>query len=198
MKTRWMRLTLVVLFSVGYCAAVDSAYASDFVAMPESSNVVGVLEDNATFLEFAFGGWGPNWQWLGFRGEVTESGDESRLTTSATVNASGATLRFDVPVRRSGPRQLQFDLNLQTDRDTELTCAIVSLSLPERAFSGGKVLVTETTGKTREIELPLGRQGIGNAVKRFTRDGAGEGDDFDSQERSTHGPRARSRRLPDR
>ena len=168
MKTRWMRLGLPALFSVCLCGVFDSVSASDFVAMPESSNVVGVLEDNETFLEFAFGGWGPNWQWLGFRGEVTESDAESRLTTSATVKASGATLRFDVPVRRSGPRQFQMDLKLDTDRDTDLTCAIVSLSLPERVFSGGKALVVGNTGETRTVELPLGRQGLGSGVKRFT------------------------------
>ena len=168
MRTRWMRLSLAALLCASCWKGSDSAVASDFVAMPEASNVVGVLEDNETFLEFTFGGWGPNWQWLGFSGEITESGEESRLTTSATVKASGATLRFDVPVRRSGPRQLQMALNLHTDRDTDLTCTIVSLTHPERAFSGGKVLVADTTGKTRKIDLPLGRQGIGSGVKRFT------------------------------
>lgn len=168
MRTGWMRLSLAALLCASCWRGFDPVAASDFVAMPESSNVVGVLEDNETFLEFAFGGWGPNWQWLGFRGEVTESGKESRLTTAATVRASRATLRFDVPVRRSGPRQLQFDLNLRTDRDTELTCAIVSLSLPERTFAGGRALVVENTGETRTVELPLGRQGLGSGVKRFT------------------------------
>jgi len=167
MNTMWNRVWLVALLSLVWCGPVRRAAGAEFVALPEGSNVIGVMEDNETYLEFALAGWGPNWQWLGFRGEVAEPDAESRLTTSATVKASGAKITFDVVARRSGPRQLRMDIDLRTDRDTDLTSVIVSVTIPDRAFSAGKVLVIEETGKTETVEMPLGRKGVGSRVKQF-------------------------------
>jgi hypothetical protein len=60
------------------------------------------------------------------------------------------------------------DIDLRTDQDTDLTYVIVSITIPDRVFSGGKVLVVEETGKKATVEMPLGRKGVGSKVKQFT------------------------------
>jgi len=90
--------------------------ADGFVALPEGANVVGVLEDGETYLEFLFSGWGPKWQWLGFRGKLEEQPAAAHLTCTATVAASGAKVSFDVTVKHPSPRQLRFDIRAATDR----------------------------------------------------------------------------------
>ncbi len=166
-KTRLAR-RLLVLFAFAWCGLPHCAAGAELVALPESSNTIGVLEDNQTYLEFGFAGWGPNWQWLGFRGEVAEKEAESRLTSAATVRASGAEVSFDVAARQSGPRRLTMDIHLRADKDTDLTCVIASVEIPQKAFSGGKALVTEETGQVKKVDLPLGRRDLGKNVRQLT------------------------------
>jgi hypothetical protein len=138
------------------------------VALPENGNTIGVMHNDETYLEFGFIGWGPNWQYLGFNGSVTEAGAESRLSAMATVKASGAKVRMDVAARQSAARQLQMDVDLRTDKDTDLTYLIASVEIPQKLFQGGKVLVLEEDGRTRTVALPLGRQSLGKRVQQLT------------------------------
>ncbi len=138
------------------------------VVLPENSNTIGVLRDGESFLEFGFLGWGPNWQYLGFRGNVSQVDNRSQLTSSATVRATGAKVRFDISAQKLGGSQFGIDVNLSTDRDTDLTTIVATVALPKRAFSEGKVLVVDQAGKKSTVKLPLGRQGLGNKVSQFT------------------------------
>jgi hypothetical protein len=51
--------------------------------------------------------------------------------------------------------------------DTGLTLVTPALSLDKTAFAGGQALVTLADGKTATIKLPMGRQGLGDNVKKF-------------------------------
>jgi len=146
----------------------DGCFGQEMVALPETSNVIGVLEGDESYLEFGFVGWGPNWQYLGFRGRVSEQEKTSRLSSSATVRASGAEVAFDVSARQNGPRELQMDIDLRADKDTDLTYAIASLEMSGKAFQGGHLLIVDEAGQTRNVALPLGRAGLGDRVKQFT------------------------------
>ncbi len=164
-------LALIVLAA----APVARTAEPGFVAMPEGHNAIGVLHDGETYLEFALAGWGPNWQYLGFNGRVQEREGASHLACTATVRASDARLQFDAVAKQSQPRQLQIDLNLRTDRDTDVTCIIASLTMPSRAFAGGSVLVRdESADGEQTYELPLGRRPVGDRVRQLTlRDAVG-------------------------
>ena len=165
--TRSVRWCVALLSFVSY-GFLSSAADAEIVALPESSNVISVLQEGESYLEFGFLGWGPNWQWLGFRGAVAESGKESRLTTSAIVRASGAKVTFKIAARQSGPRQLQMKVDLSTDKDTDLTSMIVSIEIPKRLFAGGSVVVSQDTGETKTAALPLGLGNLGEQVERVT------------------------------
>ena len=114
-----------------------------------------------------FLGWGPSWQYLGFRGSITESGTTSRLRSSATVRASGAEVAFDVAASQQGPRTLRMDIDLRADKDTDLTYVIASLEIPQDIFQGGELQVLDEAGESRSVDLPLGRQPLGNRVARL-------------------------------
>ena len=144
------------------------ALEKEMVALPEGNNAIGILEDNETYLQLSFIGWGPKWQYLGFRGQTTEADRESRLNSSAKVRASGATVTYDVVVRKTAARRLRMDIDVRTDRDTELTYLIASLDIPPKAFVRGKALVPQDDGEARAVSLPLGRKGVGKQVSRFT------------------------------
>ena len=62
----------LLLFATVSLELPNRGLGQELVALPETSNVIGVLEENESYLEFGFIGWGPNWQYLGFRGSVSE------------------------------------------------------------------------------------------------------------------------------
>ena len=167
MKTVRLVRCLAVLLPLVCCGSLPYAAGAEFVAFPESSNTIGVLENNQSYLEFGFIGWGPNWQWLGFGGKVAETAAQSRLSASATVQASGAKLGLDVTAKQSSPRSLQMDVDLRTDKDTDLTCVVASVEIPETAFSGGKILIHAAAGETKSVDLPLGIGELGTGVKQL-------------------------------
>jgi len=168
MQKRSLGRCRFALVALAWCALWCPAAAAEFVALPQNGNTIGVLDDDGTFLEFAFTGWGPSWQWLGFQGQVAERGAESRLSSAATVRASGAKVRFDVAARRSGPRQLTMDVNLSTDKDTALTCIIVSVEIPKKTFADGRLLAAQAGRPDRTVRLPLGRGDLGQDVGQLT------------------------------
>lgn len=147
---------------------VPSALAEgDIVAFASSGTTIEVLRGGETYLEFSIVGWGPGWQWLGFRAEAREENGTSHLSGSATVTASGAKLSYDVLVRAASPRRLELDIELVTDRDTPLTAIVLSVEIPEKSFPGGSVRLKGGSGFDRQVELPLGRRSLGEKVREI-------------------------------
>jgi len=157
-------LSWLVSFGSAELLAADAG----MIALPEGSNAIGILEGGETYLELSFIGWGPRWQYLGFRGKATETDRESRLTVSAKVRASGATVTYDVTARKAAARQLRVAIDVRADRDTDLTYLVASLDIPAKAFAKGKVLVPQDVGEAKAVSLPLHRKGLGKQVRRFT------------------------------
>ncbi len=138
-----------------------------FVALPENSNTVGILRGNDSYLSVALGGWGPSWQWLGFSGGIDESAAGSRLRSAATVRASGAKIAFDARVRRSGPRRLQLEIELRSDKDTDLTYIMAAVECAKAAFRSGEVVVRRKDETVETIALPLGRRSLGTDIEQL-------------------------------
>jgi hypothetical protein len=164
---RFVCVVVCVALLASSSASVAWAAPARFVALPQGNNTIGVLHDDETYFEFALAGWGPNWQYLGFHGDVREREGASQLDCAATVQASGARLRYEAVTRQSQPRRLQIDLDLRSDRDTDVTCIIASLNLPQRAFAGGSVSIGGETGDVQTCELPLGRRSLGQRVRQI-------------------------------
>ena len=85
----FFKQTLMFLLSLLMTSTGGHLHAQ-LLALPENANTIGVLVGDETYLDIGFLGWGPNWQYLGFRGSVTGTADVSSLTSSANVRASGA------------------------------------------------------------------------------------------------------------
>ncbi|MEE8451962.1 MAG: hypothetical protein V3R99_08605, partial [Thermoguttaceae bacterium] len=156
-------LIALILMNVG------SAWAEgNLVVLPENHSTLVVLRDGQPYLELNFVGWGPNWAWMGFRGEVQEKGDATTLVGRANAGSSGAEITLTVDVEQTGPRQLSLQTDLRTSKDTELTFIVAELGMSAERFAGGKVVAIGADGSTKETELPLDKQGVGDGVGRFT------------------------------
>lgn len=141
---------------------------ADILALPENGTTLGLLRDGETHLELTLVGWGPAWKWLGLRGSTEEAEDAAVLSATARVPSSGARVGLSARVRKTGPRRLSVGLEARTDKDTDVTYLIGSLQIPERVFSGGRVIVEPEAGETREVALPLGLGELGTGVRRLT------------------------------
>ncbi len=162
-------VTTAVLAAAG---AASAAAEAPFTMFPEGGKSLTVLREGAPYMELAFSGWGPKWSWMGFRGKAREEDGKTHITATAKVN-TGAKLTAEAVGGKTGPKKAAYEIELSTSKDTDLTQAILSVTLG-RGFGGGKVLVTGEDGKTRTVKLPLGRGGLGDAVKELTYvDGAG-------------------------
>ncbi len=160
----WCCLGAVASDSVGTTSA---GRRGEFVAFAQSSNSVAVLDGESDYLELNFIGWGPNWQYLGFRPRRSVKLAEVCLMSSeATVSASGAKVRYELAVRGVAPRLLQLATTLQSDQDTPITCIVLAVRFDPGQFAGGYFLVDEA-GRERPVKYPLVRQGLGRRVRRF-------------------------------
>ena len=176
MATRRASRWLLVLSTASLALGAGRVTAGEGItAFPESHQTFTFIRGGSTYLELAFGGWGPKWAWLGFRGDVKEADGKTVAINTTTVRSSGAKLTLRAEVAKSGPRQLTLDLDLRTSKDTDLTYLITGLTVDGKRFGKGKVLVTLADGKTKTVAMPLQRKGLGDGVKSFALvDHAGE------------------------
>jgi hypothetical protein len=160
---------LLILSGLGASAGEEG-----FVAFPENGTTVTVLQGGAPFMDVFFMGWGPKWAWMGFQGDIREQGEES-LLSGAAKTASGAELRLGVRARKAAARRLALDIDLSTSKDTDLTYIIAGLDLDEKRFAKGKVVATMADGTEKEVALPFGKKGLGEAVRKMVLvDGGGQ------------------------
>lgn len=161
--TGWLAMVSLLVLSW----AAPGGATTDFVALPESGSAVAVLEKGETYFGLQIVGWGPGWQYLGFRSSVDHRDGHSHLSGQATVRASGVPVWFEAAVAQTNPRQIQLDIGVAAESDTELTYVVLSLELPDRSFHKGKVVVEQVDGARKTITLPLARKGLGQQVRRF-------------------------------
>ena len=93
MKASFPRLATVLL--VAMAVSSREGRGVDFVAFPESGQTLTFLRDNADYLEFSFGGWGPEWSWMGFKSTVSEADGATRAVCNRRrmeANGGGATV----------------------------------------------------------------------------------------------------------
>jgi len=164
--------SLTMLFALSGWARGTAA--ERFVVFPESGHTFAFLRNGGGYLELNFGGWGPGWSWLGMRSKVSEAGGRTRSVSTTKVD-TGADLTLTADVEKTGPRQVRFDVELTSSKDTDLTAFIAGLSPQSKRFENGKVLVTMSDGKKKTVTMPVRRKGLGRGVKQFVLvDGRGD------------------------
>jgi hypothetical protein len=161
-------VTALVLWSIVLWTCPSGALAGgELTGFPENASTFALLRDGQPYLELTLAGWGPKWSWMGMSGELTQVEKKTVAKLDPTVRPSGARLSLVGKLHKTGPRRLLMDIDLRTDKDTDLTYVITGLSTKSKRFEGGKVAVSLAGGKTKELDLPLGRGGLGDQVESF-------------------------------
>ncbi|NQT88263.1 hypothetical protein HQ560_15955 [bacterium] len=164
-----MKTLAALLLLAATCSAGES-----IVAFPESHQTFTFMKDGTPYFELAFGGWGPKWSWLGFRGNLADADGKTTATCTTKVN-TGADLKIIAQASKTGTQQFRLAIDLSTTADTPLTCIMTGLTVSPRRFAKGKALVSLADGTDKTVDFPLGRKGLGKAVKQFVLvDDAGE------------------------
>jgi hypothetical protein len=151
---------MLALTAVIECSAAEK----EIIVFPQDSNSLSILLDGEAYLDVNFTGWGPKWKYANFGGKVEEKDGGAALVNTAKIAPSGATVTLNALLKRAGPRQVVIEIDLKTDKDTELTCIVAALSISEKTFQK-KFQATLADGTTKDVELPLAKNGIGEKVK---------------------------------
>ncbi len=149
------------------CLATTAPGAEGVLALPVDSQGTVFLLDREPYLELRFAGWGPNWAWQSFRGEVEADGNAGRAVSRTTIAASGAEVQIATRTVPTGPRQLAVEVEITSDRDTELTLLMAGVQPVASAFRDGKMVAAHADGRSTTVELPPGRGNVGEQVRRL-------------------------------
>ncbi len=155
----------VLLSLITVCVSM-CIYADDpkYVAFADS-NSLSVKFDGKPLLELFPQIWGPNWKWTGLKGELDAQGGVSTIQHHGTVQPSKAMVNFEITARKKNENTLDVQLSFLSDKDTDLTQAIIAIGFGKKAK--GKLIVKQAGG-VEEMNLPLGRGSIGDAVEQLT------------------------------
>ena len=152
---------LIVLTLFSEC----STYA-ELIALPESNSKLTVLRDGQPFVNLEFVGWGKNWSWMGFRGDISANDGETIMTNTATSSDTGARIKLIARIRPTGKRQLTMTTSLSADKATELTYIVASLTPSSQTFEDGSLIAVSQNDERNSFKLPLGKQPIGVMVRQ--------------------------------
>ena len=168
-----LSLSLALTLTPSESLAVEPTAGDAATVIAESGKSLVVLRDDATYLELAFAGWGPEWSFLNLKDTLASDDRETRMTAAADVN-TGATVTIEATVRPADASAIKLDTTVRATTATDLTSLILSLD-PGAAFEKGQVVATFVDGSTNTRAFPLERGDFGGDVKQLDlRDAAGE------------------------
>ncbi|HVX12906.1 MAG TPA: hypothetical protein VHC22_17115 [Pirellulales bacterium] len=144
-------ILFVSLISTAAAAEPWSALVS-----PSNSFEFKLLQGETPVAHTTIVGWGPNWQWVGVGADQKAQGDTLDVTTQFVVNKDrGEVIDIRFRVRKSGPRQVAFQYDLNAAKDVPVTMLIAGLG-PEKGFAKGQWTLSLADGKTSVVKLPVG------------------------------------------
>lgn len=155
----------IVLLSI-FLFLLTASGETPFMALPISSSSFCVLKDGNPYVDFTLSGFGPNWSYIGIRGSLSSSADT--MTAKNSGNSGGATISINVTARPVDSRTLELVYNTSSSKPIPLTMITAGLNVDPAAFDGGMVRVTAADGSTRNIQIPLGKSGLGDSVAGIT------------------------------
>lgn len=136
------------------------------MTLPINPASVGVIKDGTTYLDFTLSGFGPNWAYIGFRGELSASGD--KLSAENRGKSDGADILVEMSAEPVDSDTFELGYETSSSEPVPLTMITAGLNFDPVAFSGGLVRVRTADGETREVPLPLDKSGLGDAVETCT------------------------------
>lgn len=127
-----------------------------------SSGLPVIFHDGAAYLSFHYFDWGPNWGGVERKTSAeTVSEDEVTFTYNNTINDTSTAFTVKGTVTKIADNQLRLTANLTPEGDSALTMAQIGFGLD----SFKSIKVTQEDGSENEMEVPIGRAGLGEAVK---------------------------------
>ncbi|NRA38671.1 MAG: hypothetical protein HRU15_11065, partial [Planctomycetes bacterium] len=109
------------------------------------------------------GGWGPKWSYMNFKGQAKNEDGDSVATRTANVKGSKAKLSFNSRIKVAGPKKLHATYTVHSSADTTLTMATIFIH-PGKKWRG-HIEATLADGSTVNKKWPIGKEGVGSAVK---------------------------------
>ncbi len=138
----------------------------DLVALPENNSKVTVLRDGQPFVDLEFIGWGKNWSWMGFAGEVASHDNETVMINRAKASDTGARIQLTARLKSTGKRQITLTTSLSTDKTTELTYIVMAVTPSPASFANGQLVAISQEDGRDTVKLPLGKRPIGEKIRR--------------------------------
>ena len=140
---------------------------AELVAFPIGSTSIEIVRDDSSSLKFSIDGRGPSWKPLHFKGRTKRGGNKVRMSSSAIVSESGAKLKVDSVVTKTGERELTLVTTVSTNKDTASAYIALEIYILQQPRST-RLRVTPDSGPASIIELPLDKRPIGNEITQLS------------------------------
>lgn len=146
------------------CPPIEAAESQPFSAYLTGGSQLVVSRQGADYLGVQVVAWGPNWAYLGLNASSQKEQDAAVGTLTGKIGATGVPLQVSFRISRPAARRLELTYELQAERDTDLTYAVLELS-PGKTFEGRNAVVW-SQGQATSVPVPFARRGLGDRVER--------------------------------
>lgn len=155
---------LIFLCGSLLCLPTLAAESQPFTAYLTGGSTLVVSHRGEDYLGVQVVAWGPHWAYLGLNGSTQKEQDAAVGTLTGKIGATGVSLQIRFRVSRPTPQRLQLEYELQAERDTDLTYAVIELS-PGKTFEGRDAIAWSQEQAT-SVPCPFARRGLGDRVDR--------------------------------
>jgi len=149
---------LLVFFTLCTTLRADTPWT----AFAEGPTLTILDRSGAKALELTPQFWGPDWKFTSVQGSLSAEGETASGTFEGKMGGTDVLFTCETVFDRKGPTQLSARYSLRAEAATDLTLAVVGLMFGQ-SFEKGSVRVVDG-GEEKEITLPVGRSGFGQAV----------------------------------
>lgn len=152
-------LMLLLLFS-----PLARAQSLTVVAVKQQIKIVD--DKLQPVLTVAPGMWGPHWQYQGIFGDYQAKGNRYVGSFGSKVRGTNVPFDCDVIVTVENKHQLHIRASFKSDQGSDITLAMLSVTVGKQLYGDNRLQVTEQ-GKTKNVNLPLGRGTLAHAVSKL-------------------------------
>ena len=145
--------------------ATSTAAPFQAVVLPGSGDLT-VVGNQKEYLGIGYYDWGPGWSGVNRSKSVTADDSSADFRFENQLRKNKANFTVEGSWSNSADRSIAFEATLTPEVDADLVMAQFPLS-PGEAFAGGTAVATQEDGSTRELDIPLGRNSLGDAVRRL-------------------------------
>lgn len=153
--------------------AQASGAAPDLVLFTRQSSVLIRTPTGEDVLDLTPIVWGPNWGWTGLQGSFSTEGGAAAGTFAAQLGPQRVPAKFELRVTQRSAREYAISVRFSTERDAELTQAVVAIEGGRLLRGAGRATVRDAEGE-RAFDVPLGTGPLSEQMQQLVlRDAAG-------------------------